>query len=80
MVVASGSAAAISIWLGATPAYAELSFVLLPLPLLLLSILSMFGREGATENEVRIAKRNRWLYRIGGVAMLLVTLNLTGII
>ena len=37
-------------------------------------------REGATENEVRIAKRNRWLYRIGGVAMLLVTLNLTGII
>jgi hypothetical protein len=80
MVVASGSAAAISIWLGATPAYAELSFVLIPLPLLLLSILSMFGREGATENEVRIAKRNRWLYRLGGVAMLLVTLNLTGII
>jgi hypothetical protein len=60
--------------------YAELSFVLIPLPLLLLSILSMFGREGATENEVRIAKRNRWLYRLGGVAMLLVTLNLTGII
>ena len=54
--------------------------MLIPLPLLLLSVLSMFGREGATENEVRIAKRNRWLYRIGGVAMLLVTLNLTGII
>jgi hypothetical protein len=66
--------------LGATPAFAELSFVILPLPLLLLSVLSMFGREGATEDEVRIAQRNRWVYRLGGVVMLLVTLNLTGII
>jgi hypothetical protein len=80
ILVASGSSAAIAMWLGATPAYAELSFVLLPLPLLVLSILSMFGREGATENEVRIAQRNRWIYRLGGVVMLLVTLNLTGII
>ncbi|MEY5023876.1 MAG: hypothetical protein RL569_789, partial [Actinomycetota bacterium] len=28
----------------------------------------------------RIAQRNRWVYRLGGVVMLLVTLNLTGII
>jgi hypothetical protein len=80
ILVSSGSSAALSMWLGATPAFAELSFVLLPLPLLLLSVLSMFGREGATEDEVRIAQRNRWVYRIGGVVMLLVTLNLTGII
>jgi hypothetical protein len=40
----------------------------------------MFGREGATDDEVRIAQRNRWIFRIGGVVMLLVTLNLTGII
>ena len=80
ILVASGSSAALSIWLGATPAFAELSFVILPLPLLVLSVLSMFGREGATEDEVRIAQRNRWVYRLGGVVMLLVTLNLTGII
>jgi hypothetical protein len=80
ILVSSGSAAALAIWLGATPAYAEISFVLLPLPLLLLSLLSMFGREGATEDEVRIAQRNRWVYRIGGVVMLLITLKLTGII
>jgi hypothetical protein len=40
----------------------------------------MFGREGASEDEVRIAQRNRWVYRLGGVVMLLITLNLTGII
>jgi hypothetical protein len=70
----------LAIWLGETPAYAEFSFVLIPLPLLVLSILSMFGREGVTPDEERPGKRNRWVYRVGGVAMLLVTLNLTGII
>jgi hypothetical protein len=80
ILVASSTSALLAIWLGATPAYAEFSFVLIPLPLLLLSILSMFGREGATPDEERPGKRNRWVYRIGGVAMLLVTLNLTGII
>jgi hypothetical protein len=80
ILVASSTSALLAIWLGATPAYAEFSFVLIPLPLLLLSILSMFGREGATPDELRPGKRNRWVYRLGGVAMLLVTLNLTGII
>jgi hypothetical protein len=80
ILVASSTSALLAIWLGATPAYAEFSFVLIPLPLLVLSILSMFGREGATPDELRPGKRNRWVYRIGGVAMLLVTLNLTGII
>ena len=80
ILVASSTSALLAIWLGATPAYAEFSFVLIPLPLLALSILSMFGREGATPDEVRPGKRNRMVYRIGGIVMLLVTLNLTGII
>ena len=80
ILVASGTSALLATWLGATPAFAELSFVLLPLPLLVLSILSMFGREGATEDEERFGKRNRMVYRIGGIVMLLVTLKLTGII
>jgi hypothetical protein len=80
ILVASGTSILLATWLGATPAFAELSFVLLPLPLLVLSILSMFGREGATEDEERPGKRNRMVYRIGGIVMLLVTLNLTGII
>jgi hypothetical protein len=80
ILVASGTSALLAIWLGATPAYAQFSFVLIPLPLLVLSILSMFGREGATPDEERPGKRNRMIYRIGGVVMLLVTLKLTGII
>jgi hypothetical protein len=41
----------------------------------------MFGREGE-EGEVRFVKRENliWLYRLGGVVMLVVTLKLAGVI
>ena len=66
--------------LGANPSLAAWSFVILPLPLLALSILGLFGRHGATEDEEKPAKRFTWLYRIGGVVMLVVTLKLAGVI
>ena len=57
------------------------SFALLPIPLLILGVLGMLGREGE-EGEVRLVKRPsmRWVYRIGGVVMLLVTMKLAGVI
>jgi hypothetical protein len=41
----------------------------------------MLGREGV-EDEVRFIRRPqfKWLYRIGGIVMLLVTMNLAGVI
>jgi hypothetical protein len=56
------------------------SFALLPIPLLGLSILQMLGRHGEPD-EVRWIQRPRfvWLYRIGGVLMLFVTMNLAGV-
>jgi hypothetical protein len=66
--------------LGANPSLAAWSFVILALPLLALSILGLFGRHGATEDEEKPAKRFTWLYRIGGVVMLVVTLKLAGVI
>ena len=57
------------------------SFALLPIPLIILGVLGMLGREGE-EGEVRLLKRPsmRWIYRIGGVVMLLVTMKLAGVI
>jgi hypothetical protein len=57
------------------------SFALLPVPLLILGILNMIGREG-NDGEVRLMARPsmRWIYRIGGVVMLIVTMKLAGVI
>jgi hypothetical protein len=80
LVIATLTTSLVGAWLGATPALAEWSFVILPLPLLVLSLLGLFGREGATPDEEKPAKRNKWIYRIGGLVMLVVTLKLAGVI
>jgi hypothetical protein len=80
ILVASSTSAFLATVFGATPEFAEISFVLLPLPLLALSVLGMFGRHGASEDDVLPSQSNKWVYRIGGVVMLIVALNLTGII
>jgi ABC-type Fe3+ transport system permease subunit len=68
-------------WFGTSPDLALWSFALLPIPMLALAVLAMLGREGV-EDEVRFIRRPqfKWLYRIGGIVMLLVTMNLAGII
>jgi hypothetical protein len=49
--------------------------------MLFLSLLAMFGREG-NEDEVRWIHRPqfKWVYRVGGIFMLLATMNLAGVI
>jgi hypothetical protein len=66
---------------GATHDLALWSFALLPIPLLVISVLGMLGREGL-DGEVRLMKRPsmRWVYRIGGIVMLIVTMKLAGVI
>jgi hypothetical protein len=46
-----------------------------------IAVLAMIGREG-NEGEVRWIKRPgfKWVYRIGGIAMLLATMDLAGVI
>ncbi|MEY4989608.1 MAG: hypothetical protein RI933_1241, partial [Actinomycetota bacterium] len=80
LFVASATTLLITDWFGREPAFAQYTFVLIPLPLLLLSVLGWFGREGATEDEDRPVKAYKWVYRIGGFVMLIVTLKLAGII
>jgi hypothetical protein len=46
-----------------------------------LSILGMLGREG-NEGEIRLIRRPgfKWVYRIGGIFMLLATMELAGVL
>jgi hypothetical protein len=54
------------------------------MPLLILSLLGMFGRHGRVnrhgEEEDRPVKNFKWVYRIGGLLMLVITLKLAGVI
>ena len=82
LVIASTTTALVGSWLGASPELAQWSFVLLPIPLLVLSILGLFGRHGSQPDEPKPMKTEkwRWVYRIGGVVMLVITLRLAGIL
>jgi hypothetical protein len=81
LVVASLTTQSIAAIFGATPDLPLWSFALLPIPMLILSVLHMIGRHGLPD-EVRWIRRPGlvWLYRIGGIVMLLITMKLAGVI
>ena len=58
------------------------AFMLLPIPLLVLAILGLFGRHGVTVDAQRpvLSERMIWVYRIGGIIMFVISLKLMGII
>jgi hypothetical protein len=70
--------------MGQNPALGQWSFVILPIPMLAITVLGWFGRHGAIDadgnEEIRPGKRNKWLYRIGGIAVMFFTLKLAGVI
>lgn len=81
LLVASLTTELVNGWFGPTPDLALWSFALLPIPMLAISLLMMFGREG-NEGEIRWIQQPRfvWLFRVGGIVMFFVTLKLAGII
>jgi hypothetical protein len=81
LLVATVTTNIVSGWFGSSPDLALWSFALLPIPMLALSILGLIGREG-NEDEVRWVRQPRfmWVYRIGGIIMLLVTMKVAGVI
>lgn len=72
------SAAGLAMFVGATPEMARYSFVLMPLPLLVQGVLKEFGRNGGP-NAVKPSQRNKWVYRIGGIVIYIVTLKLANV-
>ncbi|MFM6939025.1 MAG: hypothetical protein ACKOUD_00140, partial [Rhodoluna sp.] len=81
LMVATVTANIVSGWFASAHDSALWSFALLPIPMLALSILGLIGREG-NEGEVRWIRQPRfvWVYRIGGVVMLIVTMKVAGVI
>jgi hypothetical protein len=84
LTISSATSAVVGAILGATPALGQWSFVILPLPMLALTALGWFGRHGSIDadgnEEERPGKRNKWIYRIGGVVVMVLTLKLAGVI
>ncbi len=80
LMVAAVSATVLMAYTGVNPEFAAWNMVVLPLPLLAISLLGMFGRHGATPDEVRFAERNPWLFRLGGVVIFVLALRMMGVI
>ena len=84
LAVASLTAATVGVALGENPDLGKWSFLILPLPMLAITALGWFGRHGAIDaqgnEEQRPGKRNKWIYRIGGIVIMVLTLKLAGII
>ncbi|MFM8927293.1 MAG: hypothetical protein ACKOFA_03730, partial [Rhodoluna sp.] len=81
LIVASYSSLYISQWIGDWPDFAQWSFMLLPIPMFLIGLIGLFGREGQDDEDRPIkAPRWRYIYRIGGIVMLVVTASLAGVI
>jgi hypothetical protein len=79
LFLASASASGVALLIGSTPEVAKLGFMLMPIPLLIPGVLKEFGRNGGP-GAVRPSRKNKWVYRIGGVVVYLVTLKLAGVI
>lgn len=79
LFVSAASALIVMAFIGANPAFASWNMILLPLPILVISLLGLLGRHGATEDEVRLSQRTPVLFRVGGVLILIVALRLMGI-
>jgi hypothetical protein len=81
LIVSSLSAGVIGGWLEGNPEYPQYLFMLLPIPVFLIGLLGMFGREGRNGEERPIMKPKwRWVYRVGGIVMLALTMNLAGVL
>jgi hypothetical protein len=84
LLVASVTAGTVGAVLGDNPNVGQWSFLILPMPLLILTALGWFGRHGVVDadgsEEERPGKRNKWVYRIGGIVIFIITLRLAGVI
>jgi high-affinity K+ transport system ATPase subunit B len=80
LIVAASSAGIVMAIIGANPTFAAWNMILLPIPLLIIGVLGLFGRHGATEDEVRFSQRNPWIFRIGGVVIIFIAMKLMRIL
>jgi hypothetical protein len=80
LMVAAASSIVLMNITGANPDFAAWNMFFLPLPMLALAVLAMFGRHGATDDEPRFVQRFPIVFRVGGVVMFVVALRAMAII
>jgi hypothetical protein len=81
LIVAGYTSVFISGWLGKHPDYSQWSFMLMPIPMFTVGLVALFGREGEEGEERPLKKPNvRWIYRVGGIVVLGLTMKLAGVI
>jgi hypothetical protein len=81
LIVAGYTSVFISGWLGKHPDYSQWSFMLMPIPMFVVGLVALFGREGEEGEERPLKKPSlRWIYRVGGVVVLGLTMKLAGVI
>lgn len=81
LLTASWTLALLGRVLGDTPVFAKMSFAILPITSGVFAVLAMIGR-APLPGDTRWYQRDRmkWLYRIGGIAMLVYTMKLAGVL
>ena len=76
-LISSWSGMAVNALLGKSELYGQLSFILIPLPVILISIIGMFGQ---TEDKLWQRLNKRWVYIAGGILVFLFTVQVTDFI
>jgi hypothetical protein len=81
LALGAAMVALISVFFGDDPLLAKLSFVLVPIPVFIVAVLSLIGRE-PREGDVRWYEREsmKLLYRVGGSVAFFTVLKMTGIL
>jgi len=81
LLVATYSSLVLTSLLGHRADFSQWSFMLMPIPMFIVGLFGLFGREGA-EGEDRPIKSQKWryVYRIGGIFMLVLTMKIAGVI
>ena len=76
-LISSWSGSLVNLLLGKSPLYGQLSFILIPLPVILISIVGMFGQ---SEDKLWQRLNKKWIYIAGGIAVFLFTVQVTNFI
>jgi hypothetical protein len=76
-LISSWSGQLVNALLGKSELYGQLSFILIPLPVILIAIIGMFAKQ---EDKLWQRTNKKWLYIAGGIAVFVFTIQVTDFI
>jgi hypothetical protein len=73
-LISSWSGQLVNFLLGKSELYGQLSFILIPLPVILIAIIGMFAKQ---EDKLWQRTNKKWVYIAGGIAVFVFTIQVT---